>query len=810
MLSFLTSTTIAQPVLDRAIPILPPVTLPIDALLPELLASLRETHTLVLEAPPGAGKTTRVPAALLAALPGQILVLEPRRLAARLAARRVAEELNQPIGELVGYQVRFEDVTTPQTRLRFMTEGILTRRLERDPDLTGVDAVVLDEFHERHLEGDLALALLTRLQRRRLQGGQPALKLIVMSATLDAGSVATFLQAPVLRSAGRAFPLTVEHLPYSPEELPQQVVIALARLLTTGNDGGNILVFLPGQAEIRRAQRACEPLARQHGLLVFPLHGELSPAEQDLAVSPSKQRKLILSTNVAESSVTVAGVTAVIDSGLARIASHNPWTGLPTLEVARISQASARQRAGRAGRTAPGRVLRLYPEDDFLRRPEQDLPEIARADLAQLLLTLRAMGLPDPAALTWLDPPPHHALEAASDLLHRLQATGTTLARMARLPLAPRLARIVIAAEDGGIAALGCRAVALLSSGARIAQPDLLNALDQPLDPRSAQVLRQLQNTFKPRPTPTPKDPEEALLRALLTGFPDRVARRRAGKSVLLSTGLSAELAGEPPRYPFMLVLDVEDRKEGAQPQIRLTARTEPDWLLEFALDADPERITERRTPTWHRTGERVELLTATLYDQLVLEESSGPAPPAEAAALLAQKALELGIHRFVDPGTLELLEERLRFAGLAQPDLPAPLTELCAGLTSFAQLREAAARSFLPLLESKVDTRLLAELAPATLRLGNGRPTAVHYQAGRTPWISARLQDFFGLKDTPRIGPAQLPVVVHLLAPNGRDIQTTTDLAGFWARLYPEVRPGLARRYPKHNWPEQKPPKAR
>ncbi len=376
-------------------------------------------------------------------VPGQVLVLEPRRLAARLAARRVAQELGEKLGETVGYQVRFEEVAGARTRLRFLTEGILTRRLISDPLLAGVDAVVLDEFHERHLETDLALALLRRLQRTK----RPDLLIVVMSATLDAAPIATYLGGcPILRSEGRLFDLSIAHQPYSALPLEKQVASALETLLAQA-PSGDVLVFLPGAAEIRRAERECRPLAARHDLLLLPLYGDLSPAEQDRAVSPAPQRKVILSTNVAESSITVEGVTAVIDSGLARIASDSPWSGLPTLEVARISKASATQRAGRAARTAPGRVIRLYTLDDFHRRRDQDPPEILRRELSELCLTLRAMGVSNPLQMDWLDAPPAAAVTRAEDLLERLGATDERARQMARYPLHPRLARLVMDAR---------------------------------------------------------------------------------------------------------------------------------------------------------------------------------------------------------------------------------------------------------------------------------------------------------------------------------------------------------------------------
>jgi ATP-dependent helicase HrpB len=763
--------------------------LPVDAILPEIVESLRRTPRLVVEAAPGAGKTTRVPAALLSVVTGEVVVLEPRRIAARLAARRVAWEMGEEVGGTVGYQVRFEERIGPATRLRFVTEGILTRRLLTDPGLKGVDAVVLDEFHERHLESDLALALLTRLQRTR-----PELAIVVMSATLDAGPVAAYLGGcPAVRSQGRAFPLTVRYAGYSPEPLERQIHRAVERLNAEGHTG-NILAFLPGAAEIRRAMRECAGIA---GLTVLPLHGDMTPAEQDRAVLPTAERKLILATNVAESSVTVEGVTAVIDSGLARVATHSPWTGLPTLEVRRVSRASATQRAGRAGRTAPGQVVRLYAEEDFRLRPEHDAPEIARSDLSQLLLSLRAMDAGSRDELEWLDAPPVDAVRSAEALLDRLGATEAMARRIARLPLAPRLGRIVLEAMERGVGEDGCRVAALLGLGARSTKSDLLEALDGAPDERWRQHTEQLLRVA--RPARQTKHDDEALLLAVLAGFPDRVGRRRAGNQVLLANGTMAEIAGEVPGYEFLVAVDAEDRRENPMPLVRMTARVEPEWLVELFAD----RVEERVETVWNRVGERVERVSALLYGELVLEESRGNAEGPKAAALLARKAMEAGIERFVDAEALELLRQRVRFAGLAEQDVEAALGELCTGLASFTELREAA-RGLLTLLETKVNSRWLNELAPVAIRLNQGRTAKVHYEEGRPPWIQSRLQDFFGMLETPRIGPEKTPVVVHLLAPNQRPVQTTVDLAGFWERLYPAVRKELMRRYPRHQWPEK------
>lgn len=771
--------------------------LPVDAILPEIIDSLKRNPSLVIEAPPGAGKTTRVPAALLDLVSGEVMVLEPRRIAARLAARRVAWEMGEEPGSTVGYQVRFEEAVGPRTRLRFVTEGVLTRRLLSDPELRGVDAVVLDEFHERHLEGDLALALLRRLQRRR-----PGLRIIVMSATLDAAPVAQYLGGcPVVRSTGRLYELTIQHLSYSPKPLETQVKDAV-ELLMNERHTGDILTFLPGAAEIRRAMRECEPLARRAGLLMLPLHGSLPPKEQDRALAPATQQKLILATNVAESSVTVEGVNAVIDSGLARVASHSPWSGMPTLQVGRISKASAKQRAGRAGRTGPGRVLRLYSREDYMHRAEQDAPEILRADLAQLLLALRAMRIDGVNEVEWLDAPPPTAVEHANSLLDRLGVTPEMAARLARYPLPPRLARILVEAMERGAGEDGCVAVALLSSGVQAAKSDLLAAMEVEHDFRTRQHIEQLRRIARPARQKHHED--DALLIAVLAGFPDRVARRRAGTHVLLSNGASAELAGEAPQYEFMVAVDAEDRKDKPLPMIRMTARIEPEWLIELF----PDRVREVSSVTWNRMGERVEAVSAMLYDELVIQESRGAMPDADAAAeMLAAKALEAGIERFVDAAELEELLARAEFAGLlsgdAATDVARVLRELCVGLRSFADLKSAAVQ-LIPALEQQIGTRRLNEIAPARIRLAGGRQTKVHYERGKPPWVESRLQDFFGMTETPRIGPGRTPMVVHLLAPNKRAVQTTADLAGFWERLYPQVRRELMRRYPKHKWPER------
>lgn len=744
--------------------------MPIDAHLPAIVAAVREGNA-VIEASPGAGKTTQVPAALLPL--GTVLVLEPRRIAARMAARRVASQMGVKLGAEVGYQVRFEDVSSAATRLRFVTEGVLTRRMIADPELQGTQIVVLDEFHERHLDTDFALALLRRLQRT----SRPDLRIVVMSATLDAEPVAEFLGgAARVRSEGRLFPIEIAHTPPSALRLDEQVAQAIDNLMPLD---GDVLVFLPGAAEIRAAQRACERFVRR-GIAVMPLFGDLSPEEQDAAVQPltGGQRKVILSTNIAESSITIEGVSAVIDSGLARIASDSASTGVPELKVTRISKAAAVQRAGRAGRMRPGRVIRLYSQDDFLRRPEFDTPEILRRELSQMVLDLRAAGVRD---LQWFQPPPEAAWRAADGLLERLGASGEIARAMARMPLHPRLARLVVEADRRGCGAQGCRMAAKLTGGQN-----------------EARVYQQLVR-FVRHPG---RDNDESLGLAMLAAFPDRLAKRQKDREVALASGGSAMLADEHVRGRFLLAVDIEDRKEKALPLVRYAYPIEPDWLIEMF----PEQIVERNGVEWNRTAERVEAVSSMSYDGIVLEETRGAMPdPEEAAAMLAARAREADIGRFAeDRDELQQFLHRAQFAyeqgKLSEPfamdHVREALTELAYGKRSFKELEAAGLLAF---LEGKLR---LEALAPTRLQLPSGRKAKVEYAPGQAPWVSSRLQDFFGMRKSPAI--AGVPLVVHLLAPNQRPVQVTSDLAGFWERHYPQIRKELMRRYPKHQWPER------
>lgn len=842
--------------------------LPIDQFLPRIIDDLGSFGNLVIEAAPGAGKTTRVPAALLdspLAGKGEVLVLEPRRLAARLAARRVAAERGERPGETVGYTVRFDEVGGPRTRLRFLTEGILTRRLLADRRLERVALVVLDEFHERHLQTDLVLALLRRLQLT----ARPDLRLVVMSATLDGGPIAGYLGAAApLVIPGRQYEVRVDYLA-RPDDRPlaTQVAAALGGLLDGGLDG-DVLVFLPGAAEIRRAQEACADLAARHDLRLLPLHGDLPAAVQDEAIRPAPQRKVILSTNVAESSVTIDGIVAVIDSGLARVAGHSPWSGVPTLEVARISQASAIQRAGRAGRTRPGVCRRLYTLADFQARPAHSMPEIAREDLAEPVLALHAAGVTDPADFPWFEAPPAAALEAAESLLRRLGALDpggrlTPVGReMLRYPVHPRQARMLVEAgargrydEACGIAALigerdilarslaetGRRAPALgrhhspsdlferldllTAAARRNFAPDALRELG--LDPGATlavdRVRRQLQRLGPAATGQAAPAGEDPLLIAILAGYPDRVARRRnlrdESGDLLLSAGGGAVLG---PRSvvrgsEYLVAIEAEERRErtgSARHVVHLASAIEPEWLIDLAAAAIRETVEAR----WNPAAERVEVVERMLYDELVIDERRGASSDRpEVQDVLARAAHDAGWQRFAEPEEVFRFLWRIAFIGwnfpelkmtdLGEADLDGALTELCHGRRSFAELRAAAGRGGLVrVLRGRIPPeklRLLDSLAPETVNIAGRRGVRVNYERDRGPWIASRLQDFLGMAEGPRIGGGRVPLVLHLLAPNQRPVQVTTDLAGFWQRTYPQVRRELSRRYPRHSWPE-------
>jgi ATP-dependent helicase HrpB len=758
-----------------------PVPLPIDAHLDRVVAALRRSRAAVLVAAPGSGKTTRVPPAL--AEDGPVFLLQPRRVAARSIAKRIAAERAWTLGEEVGFQVRFERVFSRDTRLLVATEGVLTRRLQSDPLLSGFRTIVLDEFHERSLHADLALAFAREAWRAR-----PELRLLVMSATLDAGPVARYLDGcPVVELDARPHPIEVSYAPRS--SLAEAVRSVLAR------PGGHVLCFLPGAPEIRRAEA---DLGRLPGARVLPLHGTLSSEQQDEALASCAERKVILATNVAETSLTVEGVTDVIDTGQQKVLRYDAARGLDRLELERISAASAEQRAGRAGRTGPGRVLRLWDERDRL-RPRRE-PEIERVDLAAPALEVLAWGA-DPRSFGWFEAPPPESLAAALRLLERLGASeGGRLTpdgeAMQRLPLHPRLARVLLSAGSGARTAAACAVLAegwrpALTGDAATTDSDVLSAADRlrdaPHGVRAAahELERVAARSDLPRNS---SEADEALLRALLAGFPDRVARRREAGSprLALCSGTGARLGRESGvrESELLIALEIAGGVAGVagEPLARMASRVERAWL---------DGVTSETVHRFDDASGTVRAVRVDRYDQLVLGERPVPAEPEAAAPLLAEALAKRGLG---EAG--ERLERRLRLAALGA-DLAALARAACIGRTSLPALDDP---------ESWLDAATRAKLerlAPERLPLPSGRTAALEYREDGSVFAAVKLQELFGLAETPRIGPRGEPVVFELLAPNGRPVQTTRDLRSFWERTYPEVRKELRGRYPRHPWPE-------
>jgi ATP-dependent helicase HrpB len=827
---------------------MPLESLPIDAVLPDLIAALRSHSAAVLQAPTGAGKTTRVSPAILdsgVAGAGRIVMLEPRRLAARAAARRIASERDGRVGDEVGYHVRFDKQTTSRTRIQVVTPGILLRYLHDDPFLESTNVVVFDEFHERGLESDLALGMVRLLQ----QTVRSDLRIVVMSATLDASRIANYLgNAPVIVSEGRLHPVEIAYEPKPPSEgWPVATAKAVGRQLRRTE--GDVLVFLPGMAEIRQTERELATLAEQLDLAVLPLHGDLPADQQDAALQPQARRKVVLSTNVAETSVTVVGVTGVVDTGQARVLTYDPAVGLDRLELAPISKSSAQQRAGRAGRERPGICIRLWSESQHLGRAEQTEPEIRRVDLAGALLQLLSLGEAHVDSFPWLDPPPAAAVESAMALLRRLGAIDdngvTDLGRaMVRLPVHPRLGRLLVEGER-----LGCLDRAALTAAILAERSPFLRATTRPAfgrrSPTTSDVLDaveaiedfertgrmnsvcgelhrgaahyilrardQLANPGR-QPGGSSYPPAHAggspaLLKCLYVAFPDRLARRRnpGGEKGVMIGGRGVRLAPTSGVVDGELFVCIDIDAGQTESLVRMASLVERDWLpadqmvesVDVAFDEKLERVTARR---------RVRI------EDLTLEDRDAPLPDGERVAqVLADAALE----RFdsVRPGEdssagrflvrLNCLQSWMPELNLPAIDPRSLLVELCSGRKSLAELRSA---DWLGAVQGRLTYQQLQAIereAPERLTVPSGSRLAITYELGRPPVLAVRIQELFGLLETPRIAAGRVPVLLHLLAPNGRPQQVTDDLASFWANTYPQVRKDLRARYPKHAWPE-------
>ncbi|MCP1482586.1 ATP-dependent helicase HrpB [Pseudomonas chlororaphis] len=825
--------------------------LPIDEVLPALREALATRHEAVLEAPPGAGKTTRVPLALLNEpwLAGQrILMLEPRRLAARAAAERLASELGEKVGETVGYRIRLDSKVGPNTRIEVVTEGILTRRLQDDPALEGVGLLIFDEFHERSLDADLALAL--SLNGRDLFRDEQPLKILLMSATLEGERLAGLLDdAPILRSEGRMFPVDVRWgRPFQPGEFiePRLVQTLLEAL---NDESGSVLVFLPGQAEIRRVhQQLADALGELPEILLCPLHGELDLAAQRAAIEPAPpgKRKVVLATNIAETSLTIDGVRVVVDAGLARVPRFDPGSGMTRLDTQRISRASATQRAGRAGRLEPGVCYRLWSQDQHEQLAAYGSAEILQADLAGLALQLARWGV-TPAQLVWLDVPPGAAYAQAQDLLERLGALTAKAGEdykltphgqaMAELPAHPRIAHLLLRGQALGLANMACDVAALLGErdilrggGADLhSRLVLLSGEERAARgaqggvQRARQLARQYRGYLRGQPSQAVADPDHPRwLGALLAlAYPDRVAqqRRPGGAEYRLANGRAALFSETDSlmKQPWLVIADLGSRQGQREERIYLAADFDPA-LFDSVL-AEQVRCVDQLD--W---DEREGLLRAERQrkvGELVLsrEPLTGLDEAARCQALVnlvRRKGLELL------PWTPELRQWQARVALLRQLDLEAkgesqwpdvsdaallksleswllPYLGKVSRLSHFANLELASiVHSLLPWpLPQRLD-----ELAPHHLTVPSGSSIRLDYSE-QPPILAVRLQELFGLAETPRIAGGRQVVKLHLLSPARRPVQVTQDLANFWRSTYAEVKKDLKGRYPKHYWPD-------
>lgn len=792
------------------------MTLPIDPLLPEIAATLAEAGRLVLQAPPGAGKTTRVPLALLDSVPGRIVMLEPRRLAARAAAERMAETLGEAVGATVGYRIRGEARSGPQTRIEVVTEGILTRMIQSDPDLPGVGAVIFDEFHERSLNADLGLALVWEAR----DGLRPDLRLLVMSATLDAAPVAALMDAaPVLTAEGRAFPVETRWLDRpTPRDTPLPRAMADLILAALAETEGGVLAFLPGEGEIRRTMAALDGRLPA-GVALQPLYGAMDFKAQRAALSPLAQgRKLVLATAIAETSLTIPDVRVVVDAGLARRARHDPGSGMSRLVTEPVSRAEAEQRRGRAGRVAPGTCYRLWTKGAEGALPLHPPAEIETADLAPLALELALWG--SDQGLRFLTPPPAGALAEARALLADLGAldgAGRITAHgraMAALPLHPRLAHMLMTAGKGaaGLAVLAgerdvlAGAPADLSlrlavlAGARAAHPVRAEALD-----RARTEARRLERLA---PAGAGLPPSEAAALA----WPDRIARRRPGDAPrwLLSGGKGAVMDPADPLAgaEWLVVTDTD----GASPEARIRLALP---ISESQLRATlADRIARETVCDWSAREGRILARRRERLGALVLSETPWDAPPDTRARAALDGLRALGIANCGMTPAARRLQARVELLREQGADLPAcddaGLTDTAADwalpwLTRIRTAEDLRALDLTEALKARLGwdgMALLDRLAPPDFTTPLGRRVPIDYATG-APGIELRLQEMFGVTEHPTVGPRRLPLRVTLLSPGQRPIAVTTDLPGFWAGSYAEVRKDMRGRYPRHPWPE-------
>lgn len=829
--------------------------LPIDIILPELKKAVLRSSSVVLHAPPGAGKTTRVPLALLDLIPpekGRIIMLEPRRIAAVSAARWMARLLGQEVGETVGYSIRFDRKVSDKTRIEVVTEGILTRRIQSDPGLEGIAMVIFDEFHERSIHADLALSLCLDIRRSLRED----LKILVMSATLECGPISSLLEnAPVITSEGRIFPVEERYVPDKKDMLLFERIVNAVRTALK-ETSGDILVFLPGAGEIHKCSEALRSLTIQKGIgqksdeiSLHPLYGDLPFDEQERAILPSNVRKIVLATNIAETSLTIEGVQVVVDSGLTRRLQYDPSTGMNRLITVSVSKASAEQRKGRAGRLGPGVCYRLYSKHAFQSMIPFAPPEILGSDLSSLVLELAVWGVKDPSVLSWLDAPPASALETARLLLSELGALDekgmvTPAGKiMAKLPLHPRLARLVQRAEELGCTRLGTDLSALLSERDVIRrsrsenmtcskEADIAARLDilqlwrkggeTPVN-ADAQSLRSVERTSKQLmqlmtniSSAENTVDEEMISRLLLCAFPDRVAKlREEGKGrFLLSQGRGVRLSplSSLIKSPFIIAVNVDagDKAEGF---VHLAAPLDERIIRQ---ECNRQIRTLRKTE-WSKREKKI---VATVEERLgAVILSTKPFNPLdeEVSPLLCE------IIRSTPSGILKFTKEVRQFQGrvaLMQRAFPEEkwpelyderlismpedwLLPWLGGIRSAEELNNLDILPALRALLSREQQRLIEERAPASIVVPSSSRIAIDYASGDIPVLAVKLQELFGLADTPKIAGGKIKILLHLLSPARRPVQITQDLKGFWNSSYQMVRKEMKGRYPKHPWPE-------
>ncbi len=827
--------------------------LPIDDILPQVISDLTGTDSgaLVLIAAPGAGKTTRVPPAILdsgLAGEGQVIVLQPRRVAARAAASRISEERGTRLGEEIGYQVRHESKFSGRTRILVCTEGVFLRRLQKDPMLEKVAVVIFDEFHERSLDSDLALALVRQVHNEL----RPNLKIIVMSATLDAEPVSRYLaNCPVVQSPGRAYPVTIEYLqsPANPTALEQAVCDGVRRMIDTTD--GHVLAFLPGAGEIRRTQELLEPVADREDLLLLPLYGDMPLEEQHRVLAETVKRKIVLATNIAETSLTIDGVTSVVDSGMARVNRLDPRLGLNRLALERISQASADQRAGRAGRTTSGSCLRLWTEREHRSIAAFTSAEIERVDLSECLLQLYAWGESNPQSFPWFEAPPLASLNRALELLDRLDALQngklTDLGgKMALLPLQPRLARMLIEGAQSGHIKDAALCAALLAErdplkrssertgAAHKSESDVLDRIwalreyeergykhsfvGELMVNQAKQILRaaeQLTRLVNQSDTACSDNAEsgadEAVMRALMLAFVDRICKRRepGGKTAIMVGGRGVKLANECAVTDAELFVAVELVETGqSDASVRQASAIDKSWLPKSHLASSTDVL-------YDNVRQKVVAFKRTRFCDLIIDEAISAIPDdVDAGEVLAQALSATGVDLLplIDEQTTQYLA-RINFLRENMPELELPqlssepwrdlLPLWCIGSSSLAELKS---RSFLSILHSQLTREQLSAIAseaPEHILVPSGNQIKLLYEACKPPVLAVRIQELFGMQATPKIAGSRKAVLLHLLAPNYRVQQITDDLASFWKNTYSDVKKDLKARYPKHSWPD-------